>query len=73
MEQHEVVLFLFYCSTSRERYLLNNVYNLEKIITKIIPELSVDEIGILCLGFFKTFSKITSNQKISERILLKTR
>uniref|UniRef100_A0A1B6EGB2 RAP domain-containing protein n=1 Tax=Clastoptera arizonana TaxID=38151 RepID=A0A1B6EGB2_9HEMI len=60
LKKHQLIQMLFYMNASRKVYAGINMFEVETLLQKYIPELSIDEIGIAAAGFFKTKSKMHS-------------
>lgn len=66
----QLVQSMFYCNLLREPMV--EIFDFEHNLAKCIAQLSLDEIGVMCMGFFKTQTSIKSAalvQTIIERLL----
>ena len=59
MEPRMLVEMMFYQSIIRQKDV--PMYNIEARFAQILDELTIDEIGIVCLAFFKREAKLLDN------------
>lgn len=67
----QLVQYLFYANLSRklEPFIIKK--DIEKRITEVLPQISIEEIGVIAMGFFKT-QTFLKNEKLVEAIVKKT-
>lgn len=63
LSPQQLVQSMFYCNLLREPMV--EIFDFEHNLAKHIGRLSLDEIGVMCMGFFKTQTSIKSSDLVS--------
>lgn len=67
---HQLVLLLFYQNLLRTLNKSVKFFSIEERLAQVIDSLSVEEVGVACMGFFKTQNAICSNE-LAEKVVSK--
>lgn len=72
MSQHNIVQAMFYLSTIRKVPRGASIFELEYQFNKVIHSLTIEEVAIVCSGFFKSQTKSNIddvNHKIISKVI----
>ncbi|KAK7082600.1 hypothetical protein SK128_025523 [Halocaridina rubra] len=72
MEPSQLVQYLFYANLSRKLIPLIVMNDLEKRLTEVLQHVSIEELGVIAMGFFKT-QTFLKNEQLIEYIIKKTK
>ncbi|XP_027228718.1 FAST kinase domain-containing protein 5, mitochondrial [Penaeus vannamei] len=71
MEPSQLVQYLFYANLSRKLEPFIVMRELEKRLIEVLKDISIEELGVIAMGFFKT-QTFLKNEKLIDAIIEKT-